>query len=71
MPTLLLAWLEANLATILVGLAVVAILTAVTLHLVRQKKQGKSSCSCGCSGCPMSGSCHGGEGEHSCHTAEK
>lgn len=54
-------WLSANLATILIALIVAAILTAVAVHLVRTKKQGKSTCSCGCSGCPMSDSCHGGK----------
>lgn len=45
-------------------LAVIAIIVIlVIVHLVRNKKKGKGSCSCGgsCSGCPSAGLCHGGE----------
>ena len=56
-----LAFLKANLATVLVGLALVLLLSAVILYLIRAKKKGKSSCSCGCGGCPMKDSCHSGK----------
>ena len=54
----MLAWLSENLATILVGLAVLALLLAIVFHMIRQKKQGKTSCGCGCEGCAMKDSCH-------------
>lgn len=47
-----------NLASIIVLLIVAAIVTLVIIKMVRDKKRGKHSCSCGCSGCPNSQSCH-------------
>lgn len=54
----MLDFILANGGTIVVGLAVAALLTAVTVKLVRDKRSGKSSCGGGCAGCPCSGSCH-------------
>lgn len=51
-------WLSANLATVLICLALAGAVTAIVVHLVRAKKRGESSCGCGCGGCPMSDSCH-------------
>ena len=51
-------WLKANLATIIVAIIIVLVISLIIFHLIRQKKQGKSSCGCGCSNCPISGSCH-------------
>ena len=50
-----------NLGTILVTLVLIGIVTAAVLQLRRDRKQGKSSCGCGCSGCPMAGSCRKGK----------
>ena len=47
--------------TILVCAILVAIVTLVTVFLIRDRKKGKSSCGCGCEGCPMSGKCHGAD----------
>ena len=47
-----------NIATIAVLLVVVAIVGLVVFKLVRDKKRGKTTCSCGCGGCPMKDSCH-------------
>lgn len=38
----------------LIGIAVVAIIVKGVID----KKNGKSSCSCGCQGCAMKDSCH-------------
>ena len=54
----MLQWIGANLGTILICLALLAIVTFIIVHLVRQKKQGKSSCGCNCAHCAMHGSCH-------------
>lgn len=54
----MLQWIGANLGTILVCLVLLAIVTFIILYLVRQKKQGKSSCGCNCAHCAMHGSCH-------------
>lgn len=53
-------WLMDHLATILISLALLAVAVLIVRHFVRQKKQGKSSCGCGCSACALRGSCHGG-----------
>ena len=57
----MLQWIGANLGTILICLALLAIVTFIIVHLVRQKKQGKSSCGCNCAHCAMHGSCHNGK----------
>ena len=54
----MLTWLVNNLATIIVGLALLAVVILIVKKLRSDKKKGKSSCGCGCSDCPMSGSCN-------------
>ena len=44
--------------TILVSVIVVAVITAVAIKLLKDKKAGKTSCGCGCKNCPSSGMCH-------------
>lgn len=54
------SWIGANLSTILISIVLIAIVTFISLSLIRQKRQGKSS-SCG-------GNCaHCGAQCHSCH----
>ena len=47
-----------NAGTILVGVVLLIIVGGIVLKLVREKKQGKSSCGCGCDCCPNAGACH-------------
>ena len=47
-----------NMGTIVIGAILAAVVAAVIVHMVRNKKRGRSSCGCGCSGCAMNGSCH-------------
>ena len=54
----MLAWVTENLATILIGTALTAVVAVILVHMVKNKKKGGSSCGCGCAGCPMSGTCH-------------
>ena len=54
----MLAWISANIATVIICAELVIIVAAIIIGMVRDKKKGKSSCGCGCSSCPMSGSCH-------------
>lgn len=54
----MLSWFITNLATIIVFLVVALVVGLVVLKMVRDKKKGKSSCSCGCGGCPLKDSCH-------------
>ncbi|MDP4119188.1 MAG: FeoB-associated Cys-rich membrane protein [Bacillota bacterium] len=51
-------WIRENLSTIIICIVLLASVFAVIVHLVRNKKKGKSSCGCGCENCPMGGSCH-------------
>ncbi len=52
-------WIISNIATIIICLVVLAVVALAVFVLVRDKKQGKSSCGGNCGCCPMSGSCHG------------
>ena len=54
----MLNWLKVNIGTIIVCAILILIVAGVIISMIRDKKKGKSSCGCGCSGCPMSGSCH-------------
>ncbi len=55
----MLAFFSANWGTILVLCIVAAVIGLAVWSLVRDKRRGKSTCSCGgCDGCPMSGQCH-------------
>lgn len=51
-------WIAENIATILICLVLVLIVTAIIVKIVKDKKKGKSSCGGTCSSCPMGGSCH-------------
>lgn len=51
-------WLMANIGTIVVAVILAIIVTAVIAKMVKNKKQGKSSCGCGCENCAMKGECH-------------
>ena len=39
----MLNWITANLSTIVISAILLAIVTSISLHLIRQKKQGRSS----------------------------
>ena len=45
-----------NLPTIIAAVVVAAVILAVVIPIVKNKKNGKSACSCG--GCSMNCSCH-------------
>ncbi|MER2081500.1 MAG: FeoB-associated Cys-rich membrane protein [Ruminococcus sp.] len=47
-----------NLGTIIVALIVAAVLGLIIVNIIRKRKQGKTSCGCGCQDCPMKGKCH-------------
>ena len=53
----MLAWLSENIATIIICAVLIAVVAAIIVSMIRDKKKGKSSCGCGCADCPMSGSC--------------
>ena len=54
----MLAWLSANLGTILISLVLLAVVITVIAVMRKDKKKGKSTCGGNCGYCPMSGSCH-------------
>lgn len=54
----MLAFIVDNLATVLVCLVLAAIVAAIIVKLVRDRRKGKSSCGCNCAHCAMAGSCH-------------
>lgn len=54
----MLAWLKDNIAAIIICAALIAVIAAIIVSMVRNKKKGKSACGCGCADCPMGGSCH-------------
>ncbi len=54
----MLYWLGNHAATILIAFVLIAVMAAIVVHLVKNKKKGQSSCGCGCRDCPMSSACH-------------
>ena len=61
------SWIGANLSTILISIVLIAIVTFISLSLIRQKRQGKSSCGGNCARC--AGSC--GAANHETVTADR
>lgn len=50
-----------NIGTIIVAAVLSVIIGAIVFSIIRNKKKGKNSCSCGCTGCAgcaMKDSCH-------------
>lgn len=53
------SWIISNIGTIIVALVIIGIVAAVIIGMRKDKREGKSSCGCGCSNCAMKGQCHG------------
>lgn len=51
-------WLTDNLGNILISLLLAAVVILAVHKIIKDKRQGKSSCGCNCSHCAMSGVCH-------------
>lgn len=47
-----------NLSTFIVLLIVVLVFVAIILKAIKNKKEGKGVCSCGCDSCNLKDSCH-------------
>ncbi|MBO5171046.1 MAG: FeoB-associated Cys-rich membrane protein [Oscillospiraceae bacterium] len=54
----MLQWICANLGTILICIALIAVIALIFRSLIRQHKQGKASCGCNCAHCAMHETCH-------------
>ena len=51
-------WIGENAGTIVVCIALIALVTGIVIRMRKDKKQGKSSCGGNCNCCPMGGACH-------------
>lgn len=51
-------WIMGNLATIIICLILAAVIGLIIYKMLKNRKNGKSSCGYSCSCCPMSGCCH-------------
>ena len=56
----MLAWLSANLASVLLMAAVFALIVILICVKTRQRKKGSCGCGCGCAGCNGCGTQHKG-----------
>lgn len=53
------SWITNNFSTIVICAVLVVIVAGIVRNMIKNKRQGKSSCGCGCESCAMKGSCHG------------
>ncbi len=51
-------WLQNNIGTVVVCAVLVLIFAAIAVKMIKDRKQGKPSCGCGCAGCAIQGKCH-------------
>lgn len=51
-------WLSSNMSTIVVCIVLIGVVTSIIVRMIKNKKQGKSSCGCGCQNCAARSSCH-------------
>ena len=54
----MLAWLTANIGTVLITLLLIAVVAIIIVKLRGDKKKGVASCGGNCAHCAMSGTCH-------------
>jgi hypothetical protein len=54
----MITWLLNNISTIIVCVIIIAVVAMIVRKMVKDKKQGKSSCGCGCQNCAMHDACH-------------
>jgi len=54
----MLTWMSYHLPTILICAALVAVVASILRSMIKNARNGKTSCGCGCAGCPINGSCH-------------
>ena len=59
----MIAFLTENAGTIIVLSILILVIVLIFTKLIRDKKNGKCMCSCGCSGCPSQGSCNGNKSQ--------
>ena len=54
----MLDWLGANIGTILIIAVLTLIVVLIIRSMIKDKKQGRSSCGNNCAHCAMAGACH-------------
>ena len=56
----MLVFLKENLSTIIIGLIILAVVVGIVVKMIKDKKNGKTACNCGCGceNCPSAGICH-------------
>lgn len=54
----MISWISQNIANIVICFVLIFVVAFAVASLVRNKRKGRSSCGCNCSGCSMSGACH-------------
>lgn len=57
----MMTWLLNNISTIIICIVLIAVIAGIIVYIVRNKRQGKTSCGCGCQNCAMRDSCHSGK----------
>ena len=50
-------WLTQNIGTIIILLVLTAVVTGIVLGMIKDKKQGKSTCGGNCANCKMCSGC--------------
>ena len=53
----MIAWITANIGTILVTLVLILMVAGIIRSMIKDKKQGKSSCGGNCAHCKMCAGC--------------
>ena len=53
----MIAWLAENLGTILISVALIALIVLIIRSMIRDKKMGKSTCGGSCASCKMCAAC--------------
>lgn len=59
----MMTWFSANMGNIIVVLLLCTVVFLIIRSIVRDRRQGKSSCGSHCGSCPMRGSCHSHAGK--------
>ena len=54
----MLVWLAGNMGTIVVSLILIAVVSGIIYGIIKDKKQGRSSCGGNCAHCKMCTACH-------------
>ncbi len=52
------SWIMAHIGTIIICAVLIAVVAAIIVSMVKNKRRGKSMCGNNCAHCAMAGSCH-------------